>query len=154
MIELFVRKNSKKVPEETKKEINSLIPMPINDNENENYDDNYNIVNNNFSPINYSISDQKKCHIPFIIYILIFTFILFIVSIALLIWTYNNKEIYYTFERDIYVKPNISEHNYSKITSNNGLQVVLTQVHISMTLLGGLYPSRGGTWKKNMNLVF
>ena len=154
MIELFVRKNSKKVPKGTKKEINSLIPMPINDNENENYDDNYNIVNNNFSPINYSISDHKKCHIPFIIYILIFTFILFIVSIALLIWTYNNKEIYYTFERDIYVKPNISEHNYSKITFNNGLQVVLTQVHISMTLRGGLYPSRGGTWTKNMNLVF
>ena len=69
MIELFVRKNSKKVPKETKKEINSLIPMPINDNENENYDDNYNIVNNNFSPINYPTSDHKKCHIPFIIYI-------------------------------------------------------------------------------------
>ena len=142
MIELFTRKNSKKIPKNTKKEISPLI---INDNEEETF----NIENNNISSSIYnSYNSKKKCYIPFIIYILIFTFILFIISIILLIWTYNNKEIYYTFDKDIYIKPNISEHNYSKIHFNNNLEIVITQVNINDTAGGAISFERGYLDKK------
>ena len=122
MIELFTRKNSKKISKTKKNEISPLI---INDNEEETF----NTENNNISSSIYTSSNsQKKCHMPFIIYILIFTFILFIISIISLILTYNNKEIYYTFEKDIYIKPNISEHNYSKIHFENGLEIKNTSL--------------------------
>ena len=37
--------------------------------------------------------------------------------------------IYYDFEKDIYLKPSISEHLYSRIKFDNGLEIVLTQVN-------------------------
>ena len=142
MIELFTRKNSKKISKTKKNEISPLI---INDNEEETF----NTENNNISSSIYTSSNsQKKCHMPFIIYILIFTFILFIISIISLILTYNNKEIYYTFEKDIYIKPNISEHNYSKIHFENGLEIVITQVHINDKAGGAISFERGYLDKK------
>lgn len=154
MIELFAKKNSKEVQINESKVINSEGRLSINDNDEEKV-----IIENNNSKLTYSSKNKhKKCHIPFIVYILIFTFILLIISIILLIRALNTYEIYYIYEKDIYIKPNISEHNYSKISFNNGLQIVLTQVSFDDIAGGAISFERGYLDKKYepglLNLAF
>jgi len=58
---------------------------------------------------------KNKKNLPFMIYILIFTSILCIGTlIALIIVLFTYKENY-DYEEDIFLKPNISEHNYSRL---------------------------------------
>ena len=154
MIELFAKKNSKEVQINESKVINSGDRLSINDNDEEKVI----IENNNSTLTYYSKNTHKKCHIPFIVYILIFTFILLIISIILLIRALNTYEIYYIYEKDIYIKPNISEHNYSKISFKNGLQIVLTQVSFDDIAGGAISFERGYLDKKYepglLNLAF
>ena len=84
------------------------------------------------------IRKERNCKIklPFMLYILIFTGILclgILIALILVLSTYKEN---YKFEENIYLKPSISEHNYSKIMFNNGLNVVLTQINFD-DLAGG-----------------
>ena len=91
----------------------------------------------------FTRKDTKRFKFPFIIYIVIFTFILFLSSIIALIVIYDKYQIYYQFEENIYLKPKISEHNYSRLLFNNGLEIVLTQVHYNDTAGGALSFEKG-----------
>ena len=91
----------------------------------------------------FTRKDTKRFKFPFIIYIVIFTFILFLSSIIALIVIYDKYQIYYQFDKDIYLKPKISEHNYSRLLFNNGLEIVLTQVHYNDTAGGALSFEKG-----------
>ena len=73
---------------------------------------------------------KKRNKLPFLVYILIFTFIVFLISV-IIYCIVNNEYIenYKEYKDDIYLKPSISEHNYSKLVFDNGLEIVLTQVH-------------------------
>ena len=71
---------------------------------------------------------RKLTDIPFIIYIVLFTFILFIISLIIYSVFKSKKVITYTYEEDAYTKPKYSLHKYSSITFENGLKVVLVQV--------------------------
>ena len=75
------------------------------------------------------IKKQKKCKdIPFIIYPIIITFLLTIISIILLIAFSSKYEITYIYKENPYNKPKYSKHNYTSITFNNGLKLILVQV--------------------------
>ena len=102
----------------------------------------------------------KKCYdklseLPFIVYILLFTFLLFIISIIILIAILSSSKykIYYTFEENIYLKPKISGHNYSRITFENGLEMVFCQIHYN-DMAGGAISFEEGYLDKNMNQAF
>ena len=90
-----------------------------------------------------SKTHKKKFHLPFIVYIAIFTLILFISSIITLIVVFHEKQIYYTYEEDIYLKPDISDHNYSRLTFQNGLKIVLVQVQINDSAGGAISFEKG-----------
>ena len=94
------------------------------------------------------ITSKKKFSLPFIVYILIFTLLLFIASIISLIVVLNNKQIYYKYDEDIYLKPDISEHNYSKLTFDNELEIVLVQVQTNDSAGGAISFERGYLDKK------
>ena len=72
---------------------------------------------------------NRLLKLPFIIWILIFTCFLLLVSLVVYIVVLFVYKENYKLETDIYLKPSISSHNYSKLVFNNGLVVVLTQVH-------------------------
>ena len=80
---------------------------------------------------------------PFIIYIVLFAFILFIASIIALIVILDKYKPNYRFEDDVYKKPFISEHNYSKIIFDNNLEIILTQVHYDDNAGGALCFEKG-----------
>ena len=86
---------------------------------------------------------KKKYNFPFIFYIFIFTFIIFIASIITLIVLLISYKQFYKFSQDVYTKPHISEHNYSKIEFDNGVEVVLTQVHYDDMAGGALSFEKG-----------
>ena len=79
---------------------------------------------------------RNKNKLPFLVYILIFTAIIFLGSLIFLIVVsiiYNEN---YKYEEDIYIKPDISEHKYSRLTFDNGLEIILIQIH-SDDMAGG-----------------
>ena len=79
---------------------------------------------------------RNKNKLPFLVYILIFTAIIFLGSLIFLIIVsiiYNEN---YEYEEDIYLKPDISEHKYSRLTFDNGLEIILIQIH-SDDMAGG-----------------
>ena len=80
---------------------------------------------------------------PFIIYIVLFTFILFIASLIALIAIRNKYKPNYEFYLNIYKKPFISEHNYSKLIFDNNLEIILTQVHYDDNAGGALCFEKG-----------
>ena len=80
---------------------------------------------------------------PFIIYIVLFTFILFIASIIALFAIRNKYKPNYEFYQNIYKKPFISEHNYSKLIFDNNLEIILTQVHYDDNAGGALCFEKG-----------
>ena len=87
---------------------------------------------------------EKKRELPIIVYILLFTLILFIgaiISLFIIFHKYNSN--YIIDDQDIYVKQSISEHNYSKIVFNNGLEIVLIQVHFNDTAGGSITFEKG-----------
>jgi len=86
----------------------------------------------------YERSPKNKCRIPFIISIFLLTFIIFLILIITLIVVNSKYKEYYIFEEDIYTKPQISEHNYSRILFNNNIEIILTQVHFNDTAGGAL----------------
>ena len=87
----------------------------------------------------YNKKRQRKIFkYPFIIYIVFFTIFSFINSLIALIVCKTKYKQNYSFIQDIYIKPHISEHNYSKIIFDNNLEIVLTQVHYNDTAGGAL----------------
>ena len=74
------------------------------------------------------IKISKKCKdIPIIIYPVIITILLVIISIIILLAFKSKYEVTYIFEKDTYDKPKYSAHNYSSITFKNGLKLILVQ---------------------------
>lgn len=87
---------------------------------------------------------KTKRKLPFIVYILIVCSILFLGSLISLIVIYSkyvrNYEVY---DGNIYIKPSISEHNYSKLLFYNGLEIVLSQVHYNDSAGGAISFEKG-----------
>ena len=86
---------------------------------------------------------KNKKNLPFMIYILIFTSILCIgtlISLIIVLFTYKEN---YDYEEDIFLKPNISEHNYSRLNFYNGLEIILTQIHYDDTAGGVMTFDKG-----------
>ena len=110
--------------------------------ENSNFNENNLIINSDDSEkatTNISINNDKsqsnivkktiKCKdIPIIIYPLIVSVLLFIVSLITLFVIRAKYEITYKYEDNAYIKPKYSSHKYSSITFKNGLKLVLVQV--------------------------
>ena len=86
---------------------------------------------------------KSNLNFPFIIYIVLFAFILFIASIIALIVILNKYKPNYSFEDNVYKKPFISEHNYSRIIFDNNLEIILTQVHYDDNAGGALCFEKG-----------
>ena len=76
---------------------------------------------------NFYLKKSKK-NLPFIIYVLILSGVIFLATIITLIIVYIKYKIYYTVDNDIYLKPSITDHNYTRITFDNQLEIVLVQV--------------------------
>ena len=82
---------------------------------------------------------KKIFKLPFMLYIVLLTFLLLLISIIWLIVVYNTYEEYYKYyDTDVYLKPKISDHNYSKLVFNNGIEIVLIQVNYDDTAAGVL----------------
>ena len=110
--------------------------------ENSNFNENDLIINSDDSEratTNISINNDKsqsnivkktiKCKdIPIIIYPLIVSALLFIVSLITLFVIRAKYEITYKYEDNAYIKPKYSSHKYSSITFKNDLKLVLVQV--------------------------
>ena len=80
---------------------------------------------------------KNKKKLPFLVFLLIFTAVLFLGTLIFLIIVLLSYKENYKYEEDIYLKPNISEHNYSRITFfNTGLEIVFIQIH-SDDMAGG-----------------
>ena len=71
---------------------------------------------------------RKLTDIPFILYIVLFTFLAFIISLIIYSIMKSKYKITYTYEENAYTKPKYSSHNYSSITFENDLKLVLVQV--------------------------
>ena len=87
---------------------------------------------NDYENLKIKSIDQEakiKKKLPFIIYIFIFSAILFLTTLIVLIYVLCTYKIYYEYKENIYLKPIISEHNYSSLLFDNGLKIILTQVH-------------------------
>ena len=105
-----------------KVEINDNYKFSINqDNDEEiNEEDNIQIFNE---------KSNNKLKLPFMIYILIFTLFLLLGTLLTLMIVHIKFKENYCIEENIYLKPSISEHNYTKLKFNNGLEIILTQIH-------------------------
>ena len=74
-------------------------------------------------------SIQKLLKIPFILFILILTSLAFLmVLITFVVYIFKYEETY-DYEENAYAKPKYAFHEYSTITFDNGLKIVLCQVH-------------------------
>ena len=133
----FTRKNQKNIQIYSTKDINSenhfQIIGEVNAENNNTEDETTCFVKQEF----------KRYNLPYILYVLFFTFVLFIASIIVLVIISHKKKIYYDFEKDIYIKPKISGHNYSRMSFENGLEIVFTQVHTKDTAGGAISFERG-----------
>ena len=93
--------------------------------------------------IPYNKSKVKQ-DIPFLIYILIFSFIISIAgAIIYIIITNIYIENYIYNDNNVYEKPMVSEHNYSSLTFSNGLEIVLTQVNYDDSAGGAISFNKG-----------
>ena len=94
--------------------------------------------NNIYREINLKDKTKVKSSISYLWFVLILTIFLFIVTLIIyliVISTYNEN---YTIENNIYLKPKISGHNYSSILFDNGMKIILTQVHFNDTSGGAI----------------
>ena len=94
--------------------------------------------NNIYREINLKDKTKVISSIPYLWFVLILTIFLFIVTLIIyliVISTYNEN---YTIENNIYLKPKISGHNYSSILFDNGMKIILTQVHFNDTSGGAI----------------
>lgn len=69
---------------------------------------------------------KKKC--PFLFYIFLFSLIILIGFILFTLITKLSKKENYTLDDNIYLKPEISNNNYTTVKFNNGLELLLIKV--------------------------
>ena len=87
---------------------------------------------------------KTKRKLSFIVYILIVCSILFLGSLISLIIIYSKYvRNYDVYDGNIYIKPSISDHNYSKLLFNNGLEILLSQVHYNDSAGGAISFEKG-----------
>lgn len=70
--------------------------------------------------------NKKKC--PFLFYIFIFSLVILIGFIIFTLIVILSKKENYILKDDIYMKPNISNNNYTNVKFNNGLELLLIKV--------------------------
>lgn len=70
--------------------------------------------------------NKKKC--PFLFYIFLFSLIILIGFILFTLITKLSKKENYTLDDNIYLKPEISNNNYTTVKFNNGLELLLIKV--------------------------
>lgn len=100
-------------------------------------DDRYQVSYPNLkSPLLLGHNDKKKC--PILFYVFIFTFLMLLILILILIIEIMTRKNYYIVNDNPYLKPNISNHNYTKIRFDNSLELLLIQVDENDTAGGSI----------------
>ena len=74
------------------------------------------------------LKNKKKNKFPLLFYVLIFASLLLLCLIISFIVEYVKKKKNYTLNEDPFLKPNISNHNYTDVKFDNGLELLLIQV--------------------------
>ena len=74
------------------------------------------------------LKTKKKKKFPLLFYVLIFASLLLLCLIISFIVEYVKKKKNYTLNEDPFLKPNISNHNYTDVKFDNGLELLLIQV--------------------------
>ena len=90
----------------------------------------------NTKNIKKEIKIKKK--LPFLVYIFILTAIFLLSTLILFVIVLFSYKENYKKEENIYLRPSISEHNYSRIIFDNGLEIILIQVHFNDTAGGSI----------------
>ena len=90
--------------------------------------DRYKVDNTNNLNIPLIVKNSKKRKFPILFYVFIFALLLLLSLIISLIVKYFQKHKNYTIYENIYLKPNISHHNYTNIKFENGLELLLIKV--------------------------
>ena len=103
----------------------------------------YEVNEDKFVSITKIRKEKNKIRLPFIFYIFIFSSILFVGALITLLIIFLNKKPNYDIYNDPYIKPSISEHNYSKLIFHNGLEIVLTQVNYNDSAGGAISFEKG-----------
>ena len=96
--------------------------------ENKDINDRIHINNSNLNePLIYTKNKKKK--FPIIIFVLIFALLILIGFILTIIIEYIKKEKNYKTENEPFIKPSISNHNYTNLKFDNGLELLLIKVN-------------------------
>jgi hypothetical protein len=77
----------------------------------------------------YIINKKNKKRLPLLFYVFIFSLLLLIAFIIYFIVTLINKKENFSIDDNPIEKPPLSNYKYSKITFNNGLEVLLVQIN-------------------------
>jgi len=82
-------------------------------------------------PLNsfYLLDKKNKKRLPLLFYVFIFSLLLLIAFVVYFIVILINKKQNFTIEDNPIDKPPLSNYSYSKITFNNGLEVLLVQIN-------------------------
>ena len=110
----------------------------------ENEEDNY--YYNNIKKSNDMDIEKETKHrfqIPYVIVIAIFVFLITIATIIAYLIVISTYKPNYIYEENVYLKPKISGHNYSSLTFDNGMKIILTQVHFNDTAGGAISFDKG-----------
>lgn len=105
-----------------------------------------NILNNSNSNITLKSknSSKKRKIIPYIIFLVILVAIITIaMAIVYVIVIIKYKENYTVEEENVYLRPKTLEHSYSSMNFQNGIKVVLGQVHYNDTAGGAIAFDKG-----------
>ena len=110
----------------------------------ENEEDNY--IYNNINKTNNIDLEKKikhKFQIPYVIALVIFVSLITIASVIAYLIVISNYIPNYKYEENVYLKPKISGHNYSSLTFDNGIKIILTQVDFNDTAGGAISFDKG-----------
>ena len=87
---------------------------------------------------NDNYRNKKKEKFPLVLYVFVFSLLLLIAFVILLIVFAITKKENYEVHYEPYLKPDISNHNYTRINFINGLELLITQVDENDTSGGSI----------------
>ena len=96
-----------------------------------------------YSDLNIKEEIRNKTKLPYICYVFFFEIFLFIITLVAYLIVISTYKENYTLNDNIYLKPKISEHNYSSITFDNNIKIILTQVNYNDTAGGAISFDKG-----------
>ena len=96
-----------------------------------------------YADLNIKEEIRNKTKLPYICYVFFFEIFLFIITLVAYLIVISTYKENYTLNDNIYLKPKISEHNYSSITFDNNIKIILTQVNYNDTAGGAISFDKG-----------